>query len=404
MSRSGGMDAKVVIVGASAGGVSAAEALRARGHAGPIELIGAEKHAPYDRPPLSKQLLKGELLASAVALRASTHLRDLDVAVRFGVSATALNTRTQIVTLADGTHTDYERLIIATGVSARQLPTWNSIGGVHTLRTLDEALALQAAIQEAKRVVVVGGGFLGTEIAAVASTVGVDVVLAGKASTLLESSLGATIGEQVAGLHTSRGVHVITGPAAIVHQLRVHGGQVTGVEFLSGEFVQADLVILAIGSEPAVDWLRSSSLSLADGVECRSDCSAGEGIYAVGDVARWHNPLFNVSMRIEHRTNATDQAIHVAERILGGDTSAYAPVPYFWSDQFEVKIQAHGYLRGHDEVKVIEGNLDKGRMIAIYRTGGTLTGVVAVGAAKALRQWRGHVATKMDWHDAVSLS
>ncbi|GGJ22134.1 NAD(P)/FAD-dependent oxidoreductase [Paenarthrobacter histidinolovorans] len=404
MSRSGGMDAKVVIVGASAGGVSAAEALRARGHTGPIELIGAEKHAPYDRPPLSKQLLKGELLASDVALRASTHLRDLNVAERFGVAATALNTKARTVTLADGTNTDYDRVIIATGVSARQLPIRNSVGGVHTLRTLDEAVALQSAIADAKRVVVVGGGFLGTEIAAAAVALGVDVVLAGKASTLLEGALGATVGEQVAGLHTSRGVELMTGPAATVHQLRVKDGQVTGVEFRSGEFVQADLVILAVGSEPAVDWLRSSSLSLTDGVDCSSDCSAGEGIYAVGDVARWHNPLFNVSMRIEHRTNATDQAIHVAERILNGDTTAYAPVPYFWSDQFDVKIQAHGYLRGHDEVKVIEGSLDDGRMIAIYRTGGTLTGVVAVGAAKALRQWRGHVATKMDWHDAISLS
>ncbi|WP_416416388.1 NAD(P)/FAD-dependent oxidoreductase [Paenarthrobacter aromaticivorans] len=404
MSRSGGMDAKVVIVGASAGGVSAAEALRARGHAGPIELIGAEKHAPYDRPPLSKQLLKGELLASDVALRASNHLQDLDVTERFGVGATALDTRTRTVTLADGTQTDYERLIIATGVSARRLPSWNSVGGVYTLRTLDEALAVQAAIRGAKRVVVVGGGFLGTEIAAVALTLGAEVVLAGKASALLESSLGTAIGEQVAGLHISRGIQLITGPSATVHQLQVQDGQVTGVEFRSGEFVQADLVILAIGSEPAVDWLRSSTLSLTDGVDCGSDCSAEEGIYAVGDVARWHNPLFDVSMRIEHRTNATDQAIHVAERILDGDTTAYAPVPYFWSDQFEVKIQAHGYLRGHDEVKIIEGNLDEGRMIAIYRTGRTLTGVVAVGAAKALREWRGHVATKMDWQDAVSLS
>ncbi|OAD97784.1 hypothetical protein A6A22_19525 [Arthrobacter sp. OY3WO11] len=394
-----------MIVGASAGGTSAAEALRARGHEGPIILIGSEQHAPYDRPPLSKQVLGSAPVDSAtLALRGKDHLRDLGIEERYGVTADDLDLARRRVELSDGTAAEFDRLIIATGVAARKLPHAEGLAGVHTLRTIDDALKLRSALTEASRVVVIGGGFLGTEVAAAAAGQGAGVTIASSSRTLLQSAVGELIGQQVTDLHRGNRVRVRAGSEGRVRTLQSRGGRVSGVTFVSGAPEPADLVVVCIGSEPAVDWLRFSGLAVEDGVQCASDCSAAEGVYAVGDVATWHNPRFNMSMRVEHRTNATEQALHVAERIMAGDRTPYAPVPYFWSDQYDLKLQAHGYLRGHDEVHVAEGDLTSRRLIALYRRGPALTGVLAVGAAKALRQWRSRIESGMNWDDAIGLT
>jgi len=396
--------ARVVIVGASAGGTSAAEALRSRGHEGSIVLIGAEQHAPYDRPPLSKQVLASATVDGAtLALRGKNHLRDLGVEERYGVSAADLDLARRQVALSDGTAAEFDRLIIATGVTARNLPQAEGLAGVHTLRTIDDALALRWELSRASRVVVIGGGFLGSEVAAAAVGQGADVTIA-SSSTLLRSAVGELIGQQVTELHLANGVRVRAGSEGRVRALQSREGKVSGVAFISGAPEPADLVVVCVGSEPAVDWLRFSGLAVGDGVQCASDCSAADGVYAVGDVAKWHNPRFDVAMRVEHRTNATEQALHVAERIITGDHAPYAPVPYFWSDQYDLKLQAHGYLRGHDEVHVAEGNLKSRRLIALYRRGPALTGVLAVGAAKALRQWRSRIEAGMTWEEALSLT
>lgn len=393
-----------MIVGASAAGTSAAEALRSRGHEGSIVLIGAEQHLPYDRPPLSKQILTSETVDSTtLALREKNHLHDLGVEERYGVSAEDLDLARRQVALSDGTTEEFDRLIIATGVTARNLPEAEGLTGVHTLRSLDDALGLRAALARAPRVVVIGGGFLGTEVAAAAADQGAEVTIA-SSSTLLRSAVGELIGQQVTELHLANGVRVRAGLKGRVRTLQSRNGRVSGVTFIAGAPEPADLVIVCIGSEPAIDWLRFSGLALGEGVQCASDCSAAEGVFAVGDVARWHNPRFNVSMRVEHRTNATEQALHVAERIITGDHAPYAPVPYFWSDQYELRLQAHGYLRGHDEVHVVEGDLRSRRVIALYRRGPALTGVLAVGAAKALRQWRSRIEAGMTWDEALSLT
>jgi len=404
MSPTDTMSTKVVIVGASAAGTSAAEGLRARGHQGDIVLIGAERHRAYDRPPLSKQILQGTLEPADLALRDPEHLKDLAVNERLGVSATALDAAQASVHLDDGATVSYDRLIIATGVSARRLPHSDRVRGVYTLRTLDEGVGLRTALSEASRMVVIGGGFLGAEIAAVAAQLGVDVVIASNTSALLGHALGSEVGEQVTAFHLSKGIRLRTGHAARVKCLLSNKRQITGIAFENGEAEAADLVVVAIGSDPAVDWLRSSGLQLDDGVHCAPDCSAAPNVYAAGDVARWHNLLFDSAMRTEHRTNATDQALHVVNRIIDGDRTPYTPVPYFWSDQFTLKLQAHGHLRRHDEVRIIEGSVAEGRMVALYRKRETLCGVLAIGAAKALRQWRGHVAAQMTWDDATSLA
>lgn len=395
--------ARVVVVGASVGGAAAAQALRAGGHDGPITLIGDEPHAPYERPPLSKHLLSGGAEPARLALHPAGTLEDLGIEQRRGSRAVGLDVRERRLRLAGGDALDYDRLVIATGVTAKR-PAWASSDAVHTLRSLDDALALRSALARSHRLVVVGGGVLGSEIASTAAEMGLEVVLASMSQLLMGTALGKEVGAALTALHRDRGVRLRTGPDAAVRAVENAPGRPARVRFADGELESADLVVAAVGSEPAIDWLRSSGLPLGDGIECASDCSAAPGVYAVGDVARWHNERFATAMRIEHHTNAVDQARHAADRIVSGDTLPYTPVPYFWTDQFGLRLQAHGYLRGHDEARVIDGDLSAGRLVAIFRRGTTLTGVATAGAAKAARIWRTRVEEGMPWQEALAMA
>jgi NADPH-dependent 2,4-dienoyl-CoA reductase/sulfur reductase-like enzyme len=392
----------VVIVGGSAGGTSTADALRARGYQGRITLVGDEVHGPYDRPPLSKQILHGTMEPAELTLRPAAHFEDIGVEVRRGVRAVAVNPLQRRVMLGDGDSLSFEQLVIATGVSPRRLPGGQAEGRVHVLRSVDDALVLRAALRHARRVVVVGGGVLGAEVAASVSSLGLEVVIASPAGMPLQAALGETLSRQLMRLHGDHGVRVRTGTDGAVASMRPADNAVT-VEFETGSCERADLVVVAIGSEPAVSWLAASGIPVADGVLCAQDCSAGPGIYAVGDVARWYNTRFETSMRIEHRTNATEQAWHVADRIVAGDRLPYRPVPYFWTDQYGLKVQAHGYLRGHDAVQVVHGDLAQSRLVALFRRGDVLTGVVTVGAAKAARTWCARIQEGTLWRDALAL-
>ncbi|WP_335991222.1 NAD(P)/FAD-dependent oxidoreductase [Glycomyces sp. MUSA5-2] len=392
---------RVVVVGASVGGSAVVQALRARGHEGPITLVGEEPHEPYERPPLSKQLLSGGTEPDRLALHPARTFEDLGVERHRSTRAVGLDVPGRRVHLAGGAVLDYGKLVIATGVTAKR-PVWARSDAVHTLRTLDDALALRDALARSRRVAVVGGGVLGCEIASTAAGMGLEVMLASASPLLMEASLGRDLGAALTALHQERGVRLRTGAA--VRAIEPGPGRAVQVRFADGEPEPADLVIAAVGSEPATDWLRPGAIPLGDGVECASDCSAGPGVYAVGDIARWHNERFETSMRIEHHTNAVDQARHVADRITSGDTAPYTPVPYFWTDQFGLRIQAHGHLRGHDEVHLVEGDLSTGRLVAIYRRGGRLTGVVTVGAAKAARIWRTRVEARTTWREALAMA
>jgi NAD(P)H-nitrite reductase large subunit len=390
----------IVVVGASAAGSTAAEALRSRGFAGRITMIGEEPHAPYDRPPLSKQLLLGTAGKSDVTLRGWSHFQDLDINIQAGVKAVGADIKRKEVELADGTTVPWDRLIIATGVTPRSLPVGTSKVPVHVLRTVDDALALQDALQGARRILVIGGGVLGTEVAATIRALNIDVVLASPSGLPMEAVIGKGIARQILTMLDDHDVEIRLGGAGRVRAVDAHSmGAI--VHFEAGGPVIVDLIIVAIGSIPSVSWLHGSGIRVHDGVVCQDDCSAGDGIYAVGDVARWHNRRFGVSMRIEHRTNATEQALHAAHAITEGSTTPYMPVPYFWSDQFGMKLQVHGYLREHDEMHVVEGDLAAGRMVALYRRGDYLTGVLAVGAAKAARLWRSRVEDQLLWKDAL---
>lgn len=391
---------RIVVVGASAAGLSTAEALRRGGYANKLTMIGAETHRPYDRPPLSKQYLTGEWDAERVILRSAVHLEDLDVEIRLGIPAGGLDMSARRVVLTDGSEVGYDTLVLATGVSPRTLPNTRHLQGVHTLRTLEDADGLRGELHAESRVVIIGAGFLGTEIAAVAALHGAHVTLIGNAAPLA-SILGAELGAQLGGLHESHGVTIVAGPDATVTSVLREGARTTGVVLSSGERLPADLVVMAIGSTPAVDWLCTSGLTIADGVSCASDSSAAPGIYAAGDVARWHNSLFDVSMRLEHRTNAVDQGVHVAEQILAGTRRDYTPVPYFWSDQYDLNLQCYGWLRDHDEVLIAEGSLSEGKFVALFRRGERLTGVLGARSHKALRTWREYIRGGASWSDTL---
>ncbi|WP_405522245.1 FAD-dependent oxidoreductase [Streptomyces canus] len=384
---------RIAVVGASAAGLSAAETLRREGYDGTITLVGEEPEPPYDRPPLSKQVLAAEWERDRLALRTSADLAALDLDLRLGVAATGLELVSRTVELGDGSEVPYDGLIIATGVRPRRLPG----EGAHVLRTLDDALTLRERLGAGQRLVVVGAGFLGAEAAAVAWRLGAEVTVLEPAAVPLAHAVGAEVGRMLAQVHGDRGIDLRCGVTVT---------EVTedGVRLAGGEEIEADEVLVAIGSLPNTEWLEGSGLTVGDGLVCDQYCEAAKDVYAAGDVARWYNPLFGTSMRIEHRTNAAEQGMAAARNLLAaeGARKPFAPVPYFWSDQYDMKIQAYGFLRGHDEVAVVEGDLAQRRFVAGYRTGDRVSGVLAVGMPpKAIRPWRQAIATGAAWRETV---
>ncbi|WP_405865044.1 FAD-dependent oxidoreductase [Streptomyces sp. NBC_01515] len=380
-----GAVAHVLVVGASASGLTTVEALRRKGYTGRITMLGAEPHAPYDRPPLSKQILSGAWEPARAALRTEETLSGLDTEFVLGDPAVALDPATRTVRTESGRELSADAIVIATGVRPRVLPGQGELTGVHVLRTLDDALALRTDLLAGSRLVVVGEGVLGSEIAATARTLGLDVTLAGPLTGPLALQVGPLVSGLLAELHTERGVRLRLGNGVV--GLTADQGRVSGVELSTGEVLPADVVVVAIGASPATEWLADSGLELDNGVVCDSRCRAAPGIYAVGDVARWHHEQLGRLIRLENRTNATEQAMAVAGAILGEDR-AYEPVPYFWTDQFDAKLQVHGFLPADAEVDVVDGELAARRFVARYRSGGRVTGILGWNMPKQARQRR----------------
>ncbi|MFK0156606.1 NAD(P)/FAD-dependent oxidoreductase [Streptomyces sp. NPDC090493] len=393
---------RIVIVGASAGGLATAEALRRFGYEGTVTLVGDEPYLPYDRPPLSKQILSGEWQPDRIQLRGRSELDSLGLDLRLGMRATGLDMAARAVTLADGTLVRYDGLVVATGVRPRVLPDCEGVAGVHTLRTLDDALALKARLRAGRRLVIVGAGFVGAEVAAVARGLGVEVTVLEAGPVPLAQAVGEQAGRFLARIHRDHGVALRTGVTAA--GVLSSGREVTGVIPSGGRVIPAEDVLIAIGSVPNTDWLEGSGLTVDNGLVCDEFSAAAPGVYALGDVARWYNPLFGTAMRVEHRTHAAEQAVAVARNLLASEPGLrrpFAPVPYFWSDQYEMKIQAYGHLHGHDEAVIVHED-SRGLLVA-YRTDDRLSGVLAVGVPpKTLRGWRSLIAAGTTWHHAVS--
>ncbi|MBO3676199.1 NAD(P)/FAD-dependent oxidoreductase [Streptomyces sp. NEAU-YJ-81] len=380
--------ADVLVVGASAAGLSTAEALRRKGFQGDLTVLGAEPHLPYDRPPLSKQVLSGAWEPDRAFLRRPAELSALEAEFVLDGPAVGLDAEARTVHTASGRVLRADAIVVATGLRPRTFAGQDGLAGVHVLRTLDDALALRAELMTSSRVVVVGDGVLGTEIAATARTMGLAVTLAGPQPAPLESQFGPLMAGQLAELHTGQGVDLRLG--AEVAGLAERNGRVTGVELATGEVLPADVVVVAFGAVPATDWLAGSGLKVDNGVVCDPWCRAADGVYAVGDVARWHHSGFRTLLRLENRTNATEQAGHVAATILG-ESRPYTPVPFFWTDQFDVKIQVHGVLSADAEVTVVDGDMAQGRFVALYRRNGATVGVLGWRMPKQTRLRRQEV-------------
>jgi NADPH-dependent 2,4-dienoyl-CoA reductase/sulfur reductase-like enzyme len=301
----------VVIVGGSLAGLRAAEGLRSGGFEGTITLIGAEPHVPYDRPPLSKRLLSGEWEPDRIALRKPDDIGSIDVDWRLGVAAEGLDLEEQRVVLADGERVSFDGLVLATGAAVRRLPGQDEHRHVTVLRTVDDAIDLRERIVDGgRRVVVVGAGFIGLEVAATARTLGNEVLVVEGASAPLSRAFGPEMGAAVAAFHADHGVEIRC-------DVQVEGFVDGAVVVDGGRHEPADVVVVGIGVAPATGWLDGAGLRIDDGIVCGADLNVGHpGVYAAGDVARWHHPLYDEPIRIEHWTNAAEQGAHAAANLL----------------------------------------------------------------------------------------
>ena len=391
----------ITVIGASLAGLRAVETLRSDGFDGRITLVGDEPHQPYDRPPLSKQVLAGDWEPDRIHLAAPDRLADLQVDLRLGQRATGLDLEAHTVEV-DGVTEKFDGLLIATGAQCRALPGTGHLAGVHTLRTLDDCLAIRAALEAVpRRLVVVGAGFIGSEVASVAVDRGVEVTMVEALPVPLVRVLGAEIGTTMADLHRSHGVDLRCGVGVVelVGEDRVRAAMLD-----DGSVVEADMVVVGIGVVPNTDWLESSGLDLDDGVCCDVTCLAAPDVTAAGDVARWTHPRYGRSVRVEHWDNAVEQGIHAARRLLQTDeeATAYAPVPWFWSDQYDRKIQVAGLTHPDDEVRMVTGSPEEGRFTALYGSGGRFNAVFGMNRPRQVMQFKSLIDQEATWEEALA--
>jgi 3-phenylpropionate/trans-cinnamate dioxygenase ferredoxin reductase subunit len=394
---------RVVIVGASVAGVAAATGLRSAGFEGEIVLLGEEPHAPYDRPPLSKQLLCGVAGVEDIGLAGARELPSARVVQRLGCRATALDPEQRVVEIDHREELSYHGLVVATGSVARRLNVLPEVGGVHVLRTLDDALAVRKDLAGAPHVVVVGAGFIGLEVAASARSLGHGVTVIESAPAPLARVLGTDVGARFAELLRSHGVEVRCGVG--VSGVQTVDDRVARLDLDDGTSVPADVVVVGVGADPATDWLAGSGLELADGLVCDENLRAGPGVYGVGDVARWEHPLFG-SIRVEHWMTAVDHARAGARNLfaeLEGDAGAGEPVaqvPYFWSDQYGVKVQMAGWANGYDEV--VEVSRESEHADLLLGRDGRLVAALGWTAPAFVSRQRRLIADRASLADAVA--
>ncbi|HJP74015.1 MAG TPA: FAD-dependent oxidoreductase [Pseudonocardiaceae bacterium] len=401
--------ARLVIVGAGLTGLRAAEAARRFGFTGEISLIGAERHLPYDRPPLSKEFLTARPRAEdPPTLRGADTLAELGVELRLGATATGLDAVHRLIRVdIGGTDIDlaYDALLIATGSRARSLPGTEHLTGVHTLRTVDDARQIRSALDAGARTIVVGAGFIGSEVAASASRRGAPVTVLEALPVPLAGAVGPELGKVWTELHERNGVRVRcdAGVAAIEGD----HGQVQRVRLVDGTVLPADLVVVGIGAVPNTGWLATSGLEVADGVVCDQYLAAGKpGVYAAGDVVRFANPVFGgAMMRLEHWTTAAEQAVAAARNVVaelaGEPRSPFGTVPYFWSDCYESRIQFVGVPSADEIQVVVGGEAATGGLLAVYRTGDRLTGAFGVHKAKLITLCRRLIGEHATWNEAL---
>lgn len=388
-----------MVVGASLAGVHAAVALRREGFDGEIVVADAQPHTPYDRPPLSKELLTGRFAPADIALRPA---HDLDVTWRLGAPARSLELAGDgggVVTVGDDA-VEFDGLVVACGASARHLPGTADIPGVGVLRTLDDALALAAAIDDGlASIVVVGAGFIGLEVAASCRSRGVGVTIVEPLPQPLGRVVGADVGAAIADVHRRHGVDVRCGVS--VASVAAAGSGGVAVTLDDGSVLEAGRVVVGIGVQPATGWLEGSGLTLDDGVVCDETLLAAPGVVAAGDIARWPSRRYATMLRVEHWDHAVASGEAAGRRLLAGDSAeVFDPVPWFWSDQYDTKIQLVGRT-GPDAV-VVPGALDEDRFAVVYGADGVVSGVLGVNRPRHVAMMRPAVAEAVGFDDAVA--
>jgi 3-phenylpropionate/trans-cinnamate dioxygenase ferredoxin reductase subunit len=389
----------IVIVGASLAGLRAATALRGAGHEGEVVVVGAEERLPYTRPPLSKELLAGAQEPEHCALPS----HKVDVEWRLGTRASALDLERREVVLGDE-RLAYDRLLIATGARPLHWPGDPiELGGVFMLRDLDDALALRSAFAQRPRLAVVGAGFIGCEVAATARKLGLDVTLIDVAHQPM-TALGPAVGERCADMHRAHGVELRLGVGVDGFE---GAGRLEAVRLADGTRVEADVAVVALGAIPNTDWLADSGLELQPGVVCDATLAArdAEGVFCAGDAAAWPHPMADGGViRIEHWTNAAEQGVAAARNLLAApaERTPYEAVPYFWSDQYDVKIQSVGLPARAERVTVLEESPGGDRLVLGGERGGRLVAAIGFNAARRLAFYRGRLAAMPPFDEVVA--
>jgi 3-phenylpropionate/trans-cinnamate dioxygenase ferredoxin reductase subunit len=403
-------DGTVVVVGGSLAGLRAIQGLRDGGFEGRLVLVGEELHYPYDRPPLSKQILAGEWAPERAVLADHHKLHGMAVEEHLGRRATALDAAARRVSVDDGSVIDADAVVVATGARPRHLPNADGLPGVTVLRTLDDCEGLRARLAAAgteARVVVVGAGFIGSEVAATCVGLGHRVAVVEAMPTPLVPALGEQIGAALGSLHTTHGVDLRTGVG--VDAIEPVEGGTSRVVLADGTVLEADVVVVGIGVIPNTEWLEGSGLEVDNGVACDASLFAADGVVAAGDLARWVWPRHGAmeSTRIEHWEVAAQQGEAAAASLLAGRRAAPAfdPVPYFWSDQYGLRIQMLGRPAPTDEVSVVDGALDAedGKFVAVYGRQDRLTAALAVSRPRQLMAFRPLLVAGASFDEALAL-
>jgi 3-phenylpropionate/trans-cinnamate dioxygenase ferredoxin reductase component len=387
----------IVIVGGGLAAARTAEQLRRAEYAGPITIVSDEDHLPYDRPPLSKEVLRAE--TDDVFLQPPEFYDENDITMRLGAGAAALDTAAQTLTLSDGDVIGYDELVIATGLVPKRIPSLPDLEGIRMLRTLDESMAMREHAGSVSRAVVIGAGFIGCEVAASLRKLGVEVTIVEPQPTPLASVLGQQIGELIARLHRAEGVDVRCG----IGVSSVTGSEhVEKVVLSDGTELDADLVVVGIGSRPSTDWLEGSGIEVDNGVVCDdTGRTSAPHVWAIGDVASWRH-ITGHQVRVEHWSNVAEQARVLVPALLGGKAAVATSVPYFWSDQYDVKIQCLGEPEADDVVHVVQ---DDGRkFLAYYEREGIVVGVVGGGMPGKVMKARNKIANGAPIADVLPTS
>jgi 3-phenylpropionate/trans-cinnamate dioxygenase ferredoxin reductase subunit len=370
----------VVVVGAGLGGLRVCESLRQLGFDGQLTLIGAETHLPYDRPPLSKEVLKGTR-ANPPVLREIDDLRGLNIETRLGVEVVGLNLQSHQVRLGDGSEVPYDSLVIATGARPRPWPGDVGSPNVWCLRTADDARQIAEVISAGGPLAVLGAGFIGCEVAASARQMGSEVTLIELGATPLAHIVGPDAGGEIARRQRAQGVDVRCG--VTIERLEYNADKrAVGALLTDGSTIELAGLVVGLGVVPNVEWLHDSGLLIEDGVVCDSHGhTSADGVFAVGDVACWTHLVSGRSQRVEHWTTTTQQAAIVAAQIAEGDhvRNGLDDVPYFWSDQFGVKLQAIGELSATADVTLVMAGPQGDRPLYLYSRNDQVIGLLGFG-------------------------